>query len=239
MDESSMLRALADIVRGLAGPEGPSAPAADVLAEPLQRIGAEADVDTGGTIALRWLDGGMDDGRAAFESVVNDIAEVSRQAAARHAGATLDPAAFRSEVARCAAAARWRDGRLSLCVFEIEGLMLGPGVDETRLVELVGEAARGSVRQGDVVGHLGAGRFALLFPRAGMFEARAAHRRVREAVGRLALDGEELACGPAGFAELGEDGSVDLLADAVARLQAARMRNAYTGPGAPSAPLAG
>ena len=73
--------------------------------------------------------------------------------------------------------------------------MLGPGVDETRLVELVGEAARGSVRQGDVVGHLGAGRFALLFPRAGTFEARAAHRRVREAVSRLALDGEEIACG--------------------------------------------
>src|SRR5947209_1404026 len=103
-------------------------------------------------------------------------------------------------------------------------------------------AARRAVRQGDVVGHLGAGRFALLFPRAGTFEARAAYKRVRDAVGVLEVDGDGLACGAAGFAELDEDGSGDLLADALVRLQAARVKQAYTGPigpGTPSTPLAG
>jgi GGDEF domain-containing protein len=127
-------------------------------------------------------------------------------------------------------------------VFEVDGMLLGPGIDESRLVELVGSAARRAVRQGDLVGHLGAGRFALLFPRAGTFEARAAFKRVRDAVQLLELDGDGLACGAAGFAELDGDTSGDLLGDALARLQAARVRQAYTGPigpGSPSTPLAG
>lgn len=243
MDEPLLLRALADVARAL-GADGDRAGALDeALADPLGRIGAEAAFDESGGISLRWLDGGVDEARVAFEVALNHVAALSRQAALAQGAGTLDPAAFLSELQRCASAARWRDGRLSICVFDVEGMTLGPGVDETRLVELVGTAARGSVRQGDVVGHLGAGRFALLFPRAGTFEARAAHRRVRDAIGRLAIDGDDLACGPAGFAELSEDGTGDILADAVARLHAARVKHAYTGPvgpgSAPTPPLAG
>jgi len=241
MDELQLLRAIGDVMRRLAD-AGPGTSSLDALSEPLARIGAEAALDAEGVIVLHWGDGQVDPARAAFEAVLNQVVELSQQAGARDGDTTLDPAAFLSELQRCAAAARWRDRRLSLCVFDVEGLTLGPGVDESRLVELVGAAARQSVRHGDVVGHLGAGRFALLFPRAGTFEARAAHRRVRDAVQRLELDGDVLSCGAVGYAELSEDGSGDLLADAVTRLQAARVRSAYTGPvgpGAPSSPLAG
>jgi hypothetical protein len=242
MDELSLLRALADVARSLGADGDRSGGMHETLAEPLAGVGAEAAFDEAGGVSLRWLDGRVDETRVAFEVALNHVAALSRQAALAQGPGTLDPAGFLSELERCASAARWRDGRLSLCVFDVAGLTLGPGVDETRLVELVGTAARGSVRQGDVVGHLGAGRFALLFPRAGTFEARAAHRRVRDAIGRLALDGDDLACGPAGFSELSEDGTGDLLADAVARLHAARVKHAYTGPigpGTPAPPLAG
>jgi GGDEF domain-containing protein len=94
-----------------------------------------------------------------------------------------------------------------------------------------------------VVGHLGAGRFALLFPRAGTFEARAAFKRVRDRLGELNIDGDGVTCAQAGFAELDEDANRDLLAAALERLRTAQIRHAYTGPigpGSPSTtPLAG
>ncbi|MDX6494482.1 MAG: hypothetical protein QOE17_468, partial [Gaiellales bacterium] len=131
----------------------------------------------------------------------------------------------------------WRDKQLALCVFEVDGMTLGPGIDETRLVERVGSAARESVRSADLVGHLGAGRFALLFPRAGTFEARAAFRRVREALVGVEHEESGLVCGQAGYSELSEDGSGDLLQDALTRLQTARTRHAYTGPIGPNSPI--
>src|SRR5438034_111802 len=100
----------------------------------------------------------------------------------------------------------------------------------------VGSAARESVRSADLVGHLGAGRFALLFPRAGTFEARAAFRRVRDALVGVEYEGSGLVCGQAGYAELCEDGSGDLLHEALTRLKTARTRHAYTGPVGPSSP---
>ena len=80
--------------------------------------------------------------------------------------------------------------------------------------KLVGQAARRCVRGDDVVGHLGAAQFGLLFPRAGTFEARSAYRRVRDAVMRIEWE-QGLICSAAGFAELepGQTGA-ELLADA-------------------------
>ena len=105
-----------------------------------------------------------------------------------------------------------------------------------------GRARRGAGALGRALqrhrGHLGAGRFALLLPRAGSFEARSAYRRVKTAVAASEYAAAGVACGHAGFSELNESGS-DLLGVAVQRLTDAHRRTAYEGPWDPSHPLAG
>ncbi|HEX2588986.1 MAG TPA: hypothetical protein VHL51_12005 [Gaiellales bacterium] len=241
MNDPVLMRVIADAARALAAPGADERTLVEVLVDVRAQTGAEASFDEEQRLVMRWPDGGGPE-RDDFELALGNLMALAREALVRQSDGILDPQAFLTELERCASAARWRDRRLAICVFDVEGLLLGPGIDESRLVDLVGSAARRAVRQGDVVGHLGAGRFALLFPRAGTFEARAAFKRVRDAVVLLEVDGDGLACGAAGFAELDEDGSGDLLADALARLQAARVKQAYTGPigpGAPSTPLAG
>jgi GGDEF domain-containing protein len=236
-----LMRALAHAARALAAPGAGEPTLAQVLVDLRAETGAEASFDEEQRLVLRWPDGGGP-GRDDFEQALAHVLTLGREVIGRQSDGILDPQAFLAELERCASAARWRDRRLALCIFDVEGMLLGPGIDESQLVDRVGSAARRAVRHGDVVGHLGAARFALLFPRAGTFEARAAYRRVRDAVGLIEMDGDGLACGPAGYAELDEEGSGDLLADALGRLQAARVRQAYTGPigpGSPSTPLAG
>jgi hypothetical protein len=235
------MRVIARAAAALAAPGAGEQTIADVLVDVRSETGAEASFDDEQRLVLRWPDGG-DESRRDFERALGDLVTIAREAIGRQPEGILDPQAFLAELERCASAARWRDRRLGVCVFEVDGMLLGPGIDESRMVGLVGSAARRAVRHGDVVGHLGAGRFALLFPRAGTFEARAAFKRVREAVALLEVDGDGLACGAAGFAELDGDADADLLGEALARLQAARVRQAYTGPvgpGSPSTPLAG
>jgi GGDEF domain-containing protein len=209
----------------------------------LADLGAAAGVDcvlTDGQLRLSWHDEGSDELHGAFEQALVALVTLAREAQGRAVDGVLDAHAFDHELQRCASAARWRDKRLSLAVFEVEGLSLCPGIDGSHVVELVGVAARGAVRHGDVVGHLGASRFALLFPRAGTFEARAAFRRVKLML--ASIDGEDLSCTAAGFAELDEDEDAGLLSQALTRMHAARLRQSYTGPvhpGSPMHPLAG
>ncbi len=105
--------------------------------------------------------------------------------------ALLDSGAFAVELERTVAAARWRSQSLAVAVFTVHGFELGPGaIDQRDLILHVGALARSAVRHDDRVGHLGADHFALLFPRAGEFEARAAFKRVRAALaGQRALRG--------------------------------------------------
>jgi len=242
MDEPTLIQVIAQVARELAAPEAEAEALEAALVHVREQTGAEVSFDEEQRVVVRWPAGGGDAAQVAFEQALGDVLALARDAIARDGDVTLGPQNFLAELERCASAARWRDRQLSLCVFDVEGLTLGPGIDESRLVELVGATARRSVRQGDVVGHLGAGRFALLFPRAGTFEARAAFKRVREAVALLDLDGHELACLSAGYAELDDDGTGDLLGEALTRLHAARVRQAYTGPigpNSPTQPLAG
>jgi GGDEF domain-containing protein len=235
------MRVIAGVAAALAAPGAGEQTIAEALADVRAQTGAEASFDDEQRLVLRWPEAG-DDSRADFERALGELIAIAREAIGRRSDGILDPQAFLAELERCASAARWRDRRLGVCVFEVDGMLLGPGIDESRMVELVGSAARRAVRQGDIVGHLGADRFALLVPRAGTFEARAAFKRVRDAVQLLDLDGDGLACGAAGFAELDGDAGGDLLGEALARLQAARVRQAYTGPigpGSPTTPLAG
>jgi GGDEF domain-containing protein len=118
---------------------------------------------------------------------------------------------------------------------------MGPGmIDQADTVAEVGELALSAVRQDDRVGHLGAAQFALVFPRAGTFEARSAFKRVRAALAASARMSRDLAIGPVGFAELGEDGSgAAVLAAARERQTQARVRRAYLAPVDPTHPLAG
>ncbi len=235
MTEPTLIHVLADTARLLAAPgAGPEA-LERALANVSERAGVTISEDEHGELSFIWPDGTDQPLRLAFESALSELVALARGAFGRASG-ILDHDSFLHELERCASAARWRDRQLALCVFDVDGMTLGPGIDETRLVESVGAAARGSVRSADLVGHLGAGRFALLFPRAGTFEARAAFRRVRDALVGVEYEGSGLVCGQAGYAELGEDGSGDLLRDALTRLQMARTRHAYTGPIGPSSP---
>jgi hypothetical protein len=239
MTEPQLIHALAAATRRLSQP-GVSLNAID---QALAELGSAAGIDcvlTDGRLDMRWPEGASGEIREAFEEAVSALVALAREAHSREADGVLDAQAFDHELNRCASAARWRDKRLALAVFEVEGLCLCPGVDGSHIVELVGAAARGAVRQGDVVAHLGASRFALLFPRAGTFEARAAYRRVKQTV--ATIEGGELTCTAAGFAELEEGGDADLLGQALARLSTARLRRSYTGPyhpGSPTQPLAG
>jgi GGDEF domain-containing protein len=242
MTEPTLILVLADVAGLLTAPDAGFDTLEQALEQASQRAGVEIVMSDAGELTFGWRDAGDDQLRGAFEAGLQQLVLLARGSFSRAEAGILDRHGFLHELDRCASAARWRDKQLALCVFEVDGMTLGPGIDETRLVESVGAAARGAVRSADLVGHLGAGRFALLFPRAGTFEARAAFRRVRDALIGVKYEGEGLVCGLAGYAELGEDGSGDLLHEALARLQAARMRHAYTGPcgpGDPTQPLAG
>jgi GGDEF domain-containing protein len=239
MTESQLIHALATAARRLSSP-GASPETVD---EALEELSATAGVDcllTDGRLDLRWRGGEeAEELRAAFEEALAALVVLAREAQARPADDVLDAHAFQHELLRCASAARWRDKRLAIAVFEVEGMSLGPGIDGRATIDIVGAAARSAVRQGDIVAHLGASRFAMLFPRAGVFEARAAYKRVTHAVASRVSEG--LSCTAAGFAELDEqDADGNLLGQAVARLNAARLRRSYTGPHpSPTQPLAG
>jgi GGDEF domain-containing protein len=153
----------------------------------------------------------------------------------------LDNGAFVVELERTVATARWRSQSLAVTVFTVHGLELGPrAVDQRDLILHVGALARSAVRHDDRVGHLGADNFALLFPRAGEFEARAAFKRVRAGLAGSELVAGGVVCGAAGFAELSEhESGAELLADARERLSLARRRAYYPSPTDPSQPLAG
>jgi len=242
MTEPTLIHVLADTAGLLAASNAGPETVDRALAEVCARVDVQISVDAEGVLAFAWPDAGDQQLRSAFEHALSQLVTLARGSFGRSGDDILDRDAFLHELDRCASAARWRDKQLALCVFDVEGMTLGPGIDETPLVESVGAAARDSVRSADLVGHLGAGRFALLFPRAGTFEARAAFRRVRDALAGVEHQGSGLTCGQAGYAELAEDGSGDLLQDALSRLQAARTRHAYTGPigpGSPTQPLAG
>ena len=173
----------------------------------------------------------------AFVDVLTECVLLAGAAGDRAVYSLLDVRTFTTELDRVTAAARWRGHDASLAVFDVEGLALGPGVDESDLVAHVGALARSAVRSDDIVGHLGAGRFALLLPRAGSFEARSAYRRVRDAVAASEFTPEGIVCNRAGFAELG-DGD-DMLNAAIQRLTDSARRTAYEGPFDPLHPLAG
>jgi GGDEF domain-containing protein len=153
----------------------------------------------------------------------------------------LDSGTFAVELERALATARWRSQPIAIAVFTVHGLELGPRpVDQRDLILHVGALARSAVRHDDRVGHLGADQFALLFPRAGEFEARAAFKRVRTSLAGSELISGGIVCGAAGFAELDEHASgAELLADARERLSLARRRAYYPAPTDPTQPLAG
>jgi GGDEF domain-containing protein len=177
----------------------------------------------------------------AFVSVLSDCAKLALAAGDTSTGPTLDAHAFALALERAASVAQWRNQALAVAVFEVSGLEMGPGmIDQADTVAEVGELALSAVRQDDRVGHLGAAQFALLFPRAGTFEARSAFKRVREALAASERMSRDLAIGPVGFAELGADSSgTAMLATARERQTHARMRWAYLALVDPTHPLAG
>jgi GGDEF domain-containing protein len=177
----------------------------------------------------------------AFVVALGHCVALALAAGVAGAEALLDSGTFTVELERTVATARWRSQALAIAVFTVHGLELGPRqVDQRDLMLHVGALARSAVRHDDRVGHLGADHFALLFPRAGEFEARAAFKRVRAALAGSELLAGGIVCGAAGFAELGEHASgSELLADARERLSLARRRAYFPSPTDPTQPLAG
>lgn len=240
MTELDLLETLARAAAALAAPQTDTASVQRILAQ----LPAEAGIDcrlwqSGGGLEVEWL-GQPTRGQLAFVDALGSCVAMAIGAIAATSGGMLDPAGFAAAGERAVAAARWRGEGVSMAVFDVAGLILSPGIDAGDAVAEVGTLAAGAIRQSDSVGNLGGGRFALLFPRAGTFEARAAFRRVSAAIA-AGGDGDGFRCGPAGFAELGEqDGAETLLATALERLSAARVRRSYTAPVTdPDRPLAG
>ena len=236
------MQLLARAAQTLAAADEPEAALDRVLDGVARDLGPIATIERGeGTLAVTWRDGVHGEDRDTFAETLAAIANLAHRSQGIANDHVLDAAGFRGAVDRVSAGARWRGARMAVTVFQVEGMVLGPGVDESKLVELVGQAARRCVRGDDVVGHLGAAQFGLLFPRAGTFEARSAYRRVRDAVMRIEWE-QGLVCSAAGFAELepGQTGA-ELLADAKGRLNTALTKNAYSSPGggSPITPLAG
>ena len=230
---------LAAAAQTLAASDTPVDSLESALATIERELGPLARIErTDDGISVTWTDGGHDEERTAFADGLTSLVALALRSGSSGATGLVDAQTFAAAVDRVASAARFRGARMAVAVFEVEGVVLEPGVDATGVLERIGSAARSCVRGDDVVGHLGAAQFALLFPRAGTFEARAAFRRVRDAV--LLLDQGEsgLACGQAGFAELeaGQTGA-QLLGEARSRLKAARLKSAYLSPGGGSGPM--
>jgi hypothetical protein len=237
--DPALMQLLANAAQTLAASDAPELAVERLVASIDRELGWTATIEReDGTISVTWHDAHHSPGRDAFAEALTGLFELAGRAQPHGPEAVLDAQSFAGALDRIAAGARWRGARMALAVFEVEGMLLGPGIDESVMVSTVGQAARRVVRGDDIVGHLGASQFALLLPRAGTFEARSAFRRVREAA---IEDGGTLACGAAGFAELepGQTGA-ELLAQARERMAAARVRSAYTSPGggSPTQPLA-
>jgi GGDEF domain-containing protein len=238
MSNLELMRALSEAVAAMAAPDADPDVIDRVLGELPGQVGLPCTLLlTPSGIQVSWRSE-PEPFQEAFVAALGHC--VTLAVAVVHAGTeVLDQAGLVAELHRAVAAARWRGERIALAVFDVHGLALGPGIDESGAVAHLGAVARSVVRHDDVVGHLGAGRFALLFPRAGTFEARAAYRRVRKALLSSEHAPAGLTCGTAGFAELEPDTrNDDLLALALERQSAARRRLAYIGPADPLHPLA-
>jgi GGDEF domain-containing protein len=239
MSDLDLMRALSEAAAAMAAP--------DADPDVIERVLGSLPSHLGLPCTLRLTAAGMtvdwqSPPSPQHESFADALGHcVSLAVAVSHrTNAVLDSAGLVAELHRAVAAARWRNERIALAVFDVHGLTLGPGVDASQSLLGLGEVARSVVRHDDVVGHLGAGRLALLFPRAGTFEARAAFRRVRQALVSSEHAPAGLSCGAAGFAELEPDApsESDLLAMALERQADARRRTAYIGPADPLRPLA-
>jgi hypothetical protein len=239
MSELELMRALTRAAAAMAAPDADPGVIERVLASVPEEAGVPCRLElTAAGMSVSWAANPKPE-QAAFIDALGQCVALA-VAVGHGVFGVLDRAGLVAELHRAVAAARWRGEHIAVAVFEVDGLVLGPGVDESPTVALLGGVARGVVRRDDVVGHLGAGRFALLLPRAGTFEARAAFRRVRAALVASETAPIGLTCGAAGFAELEPDsnGSVDLLALALDRLSDSRRRSNYVGPVDPLHPLA-
>jgi GGDEF domain-containing protein len=241
MRELRLIEILSDATAALAAPDLDAREVERVLSDAVERASVPCTLRataTGIEIDCRRSPGRLE---VAFVSVLSECAKLALAAAGVSAGLTLDAHGFALELERAASVARWRGQPLAVAVFELVGLEMGPGmIDQADVVGQIGALALSGVRQDDRVAHLGAGQFALLFPRAGTFEARAAFKRVRAALAASEGMSRDLSFGPAGFAELIEGGTgAELLAEARERQTQARMRRAYLAPVDPTHPMAG
>ncbi|MGN6379036.1 MAG: hypothetical protein ACTHNU_08815 [Gaiellales bacterium] len=239
MSDLQLMRALSEAAAAMAAPDADP----DVIERVLSSLPSHLDLPctlrlTASGMVVDWSADPQPEHEAFVDALGHCVALAV--AVAHGANTVLDSAGLVAELHRAVAAARWRNERIALSVFDVHGLTLAPGIDGSGSLAALGEVARSVVRHDDVVGHLGAGRFALIFPRAGTFEARAAYRRVQAALVASEHAPPGLRCGTAGFAELEPDGDADrdLLATALERQAEARRRTAYIGPGDPLRPLA-
>jgi GGDEF domain-containing protein len=235
------MQILSEATAALTAPQADPDTVERILAEAIEKAGLPCTLhasSTGVDVDCHAVPAEID---VAFVSVLSGCAKLAMAAIGASAGRILDSHGFAIELERAASIARWRGQPLAVAVFELEGLEMGPGmIDQADVVAEVGALALSAVRQDDRVGHLGAAQFAMVFPRAGTFEARAAFKRVRAALAASERMSRDLSIGMVGFAELAEhDSGAAVLAAARERQSQARVRRAYLSPVDPTHPLAG
>ena len=161
------MQILARAAASLADPGAAPGAVEELLASIPAEAGLNCDLRlSDGALEVSWNEPPGPE-QTAFVDVLAECVTLAGAASARAAYSLLDARSFATELGRVTAAARWRGHDASLAVFDVEGVAHGPGVDESEMIAHVGALARSAVRSNDIVGHLGAGRFALLLPRAG------------------------------------------------------------------------
>ena len=140
------MQLLARAAQTLAAADEPEAALDRVLDGVARDLGPIATIERGeGTLAVTWHDGVHGEDRDTFAEALAAIANLAHRSHGAENDRVLDAAGFRGAVDRVSAGARWRGARMAVTVFQVEGMVLGPGVGRVEAGR-AGRAGRPHVR---------------------------------------------------------------------------------------------
>ena len=126
MSDLDLMRVLAAATAALASPDADPG----VIDRVLENLPAQAGLDCRMRLAPEGLrvdwQSPPSASQEAFADVLAQAVQLAVAAAGQESPGVLDPAGFAAAVERGVAAARWRGGRVSIAVFDVYGLVLGP-----------------------------------------------------------------------------------------------------------------
>jgi hypothetical protein len=126
--DAVLMQLLAGAARTLAAADTPETSIERLLNSIDGELGETATVArVDGTVGITWHDGTHSASRDAFAEGLTALTELAVRSQSRVQADILDAGGFASALDRVAAGARWRGARMAIAVFEVEGMLLGPG----------------------------------------------------------------------------------------------------------------